>query len=53
VLVWDVQIANGTGQQIKMQFRAAIFKAGLDIAIRAAPSGYTNSFEGRSTCRPI
>jgi hypothetical protein len=51
VISWDVQMTNDSGQQTKMQYRAAIFKADNSVIVRAVPGGYSNSFEARGTCK--
>ena len=52
VFSWTVQMTNGSGQQTKMQYRAAIIKATKAITVRATPGGgYDNSFEARGTCK--
>lgn len=53
VLTWKVAVTNATGQITKMQFRAAYFKADGTITVRAVPSGYSNSFEGRGRCKSV
>ena len=52
VFSWTVQMTNGSGQQTKMQYRAAIIKATKAITVRATPGGgYDNSFKARGTCK--
>jgi hypothetical protein len=51
VFSWNVLLTNGTGQQTKMQYRAAIFRGNKTITVRATPGGYDNSFEARGTCK--
>jgi hypothetical protein len=53
VLSWNIQMTNNSGQMTKMLYRAAYFKANGTITVRAVPSGYTNNFEARGTCRPV
>lgn len=52
VLTWNIQMTN-SGQMTKMQYRAAWFRKSGLLAIRAKPGGYSNSFEGRGTCRAL
>lgn len=51
VISWDVQMTNDAGQQTKLHYRAAIFKADKTIILRAVPSGYNNNFEARGKCK--
>ena len=52
VFSWNVQMTNGSGQQTKMQYRAAIIKGDKSITVRATPGGgYDNSFEDRGKCK--
>jgi hypothetical protein len=51
VVSWDVEMTNGTGQMTKMLYRASIFKADNSIIVRAVPSGYSNQFEARGSCK--
>jgi hypothetical protein len=51
VVSWDVKMTNGTGQMTKMLYRASIFKADNSVIVRAVPSGYSNQFEARGTCK--
>jgi hypothetical protein len=53
VFTWTLNFTNGSGQQTKMLYRAAYFKGDKAITVRATPSGYANSFEGRGTCKTI
>jgi hypothetical protein len=52
VFTWNVIMTNSTGQQTKMQYRAAYFKADKSITIRATPGGgYVGDFEARGKCK--
>jgi hypothetical protein len=52
VISWGVQMTNGSGQQTKMQYRAAIFLADKSVIVTAAPGGgYSNRFEARGKCQ--
>lgn len=52
VLTWNLTITNGSGQQTKMQYRAAYFKGTGDLNVSATPGGgYSGNFEGRGTCK--
>ena len=52
VFSWNILMTNGTGQQTKMQYRAAVIKATKAITVRATPGGgFDNSFEARGTCK--
>lgn len=53
VFSWALNFTNSVGQQTKMLYRAAYFKGDKSVTVRATPSGYTNSFEGRGTCRSV
>ncbi len=53
VLSWNVQMTNGTGQMTKMMFRASYFKTNKSMIVRAVPGGYSNSFEGRGSCKEV
>lgn len=53
VLTWNVQMTNASGQITKMQYRAAYFKADGKITVRAVPSGFSNNFEARGSCKPV
>jgi hypothetical protein len=53
VLSWNVQMTNKIGQMTKMQFRAAYFKSDKSFTVRAVPGGYSNSFEGRGSCKAV
>ena len=52
VFTWNVQMTN-SGQMTRMQYRAAWFRKNGLLTIRAKPGGYSNSFEGRGTCRAL
>jgi hypothetical protein len=51
VVSWDVKMTNETGQMTKMLYRASIFKADNSVIVRAVPSGYSNQFEARGSCK--
>ncbi len=51
VVSWDVKMTNGTGQMTKMLYRASINKANNSITVRAVPSGFSNQFEARGSCK--
>jgi hypothetical protein len=54
VLTWKVRLTNSSGQAANMQFRAAYFRDSGAVVVRATPGGdYSDSFEGRGTCRPV
>jgi hypothetical protein len=54
VISWDVPMTNSTGQQTRMMYRATFFRQTGQITVRATPGGgYSNSFEGRGSCRPV
>lgn len=54
VFSWDVKMTNSTGQQTKMMYRATYFRQTGQMTVRATPGGgYSNSFEGRGTCRQV
>lgn len=53
VLTWNVQMTNTSGQMTKMQYRAAFFKADGKITVRAVPSGFSNTFEARGSCKSV
>lgn len=47
--VWAVQSKDSGSQQVKMQYRAAVYVDGT-VTITARPAGYGNMFEARGTC---
>lgn len=47
--VWAVQSKDSGAQQVKMQYRAAVYADG-SITITAKPGSYRNMFEARGTC---
>ena len=47
--VWAVQSKDTGSQQIKMQYRAAVY-ADSAVTITAKPGSYRNMFEARGTC---
>lgn len=52
VVTWTVQMTNSSGQQTKMQYRAAIFRGDKTITVTATPGGgYSNRFEARGKCK--
>jgi hypothetical protein len=54
VLSWDVPMTNATGQQTRMMYRASYFRQTGQMTVRATPGGgFSNSFEGRGSCRPV
>lgn len=53
VFSWSLNFTSTTGQQTRMLYRAAVFKADKSIVVRATPSGFNNNFEGRGTCRSV
>lgn len=51
---WTLNITNGAGQQTKMQYRAAYFKASKELLVRGTPGGgYGGNFEGRGKCKVL
>lgn len=53
VFSWSLNFTNSTGQITRMLYRAAYFKGDKSITVRATPSGYSNSFEGRGRCKTV
>ena len=54
VISWDVPMSDRSGQQTKMAYRATYFRQNGQMTIRATPGGgFTNSFEGRGTCKQV
>ena len=54
VFSWNVKMTNNAGQQTKMIYRATYFRQTGKMTVRATPGGgYSNSFEGRGTCRSV
>jgi hypothetical protein len=54
VISWEVPMSDRTGQQTRMAYRATYFRQNGQMTVRATPGGgYTNSFEGRGTCRQV
>jgi hypothetical protein len=54
VISWDVPMSDRTGQQTRMVYRATYFRQNGQMTVRATPGGgYSNSFEGRGTCRAV
>jgi hypothetical protein len=53
VLSWNIQMTNSSGQMTKMQYRAAYFRSTGKITVRATPSGYSNNFEARGSCKSV
>lgn len=53
VVTWNLKMTNNTGQMTKMQYRATWFKADGRVIIRAVPSGYSNDFEARGSCKKV
>jgi hypothetical protein len=52
VVTWTVQMTSSSGQQTKMQYRAAIFNGDKTITVTATPGGgYSNRFEARGKCK--
>ncbi|MCU0827366.1 MAG: hypothetical protein MUE52_08145 [Tabrizicola sp.] len=53
-LSWNLVITNSSGQQTKMQYRAAYYKETKEVVVRATPGGgYGGSFEGRGKCKTL
>lgn len=54
VFSWNVPMTDRGGQQTKMLYRATYFRQNGQMTVRAVPGGgYSNSFEGRGTCRQV
>jgi hypothetical protein len=53
-LTWNLVISNNSGQQTKMQYRAAYYKDTKEVVVRAVPGGgYGGTFEGRGKCKTL
>jgi len=49
-VTWRLETKSGTGQFVRMAYRATIFKATGKLSISAKPLGYQDTFTGRGTC---
>lgn len=49
-VTWRLETKSGTGQFVRMAYRATIFKATGALSISAKPLGYEDTFTGSGTC---
>lgn len=49
-VTWRLETKSGSGQFVRMAYRATVFKATGKLSISAKPLGYENVFTGRGTC---
>lgn len=49
-VTWRLDGKSGSGQFVRMAYRATVFKATGKLTISAKPLGYEDSFNGNGTC---
>ncbi len=53
VFKWELILRSSNGQNVKMRYRAAVFRNNMTARVEATPIGYSNRFQQRGGCRVV
>jgi hypothetical protein len=50
---WSVDTRSTSNQKARIEYRATLSEDTMKIRVHARPTGYSNDFEGRGTCKQV